>query len=303
MAEKLVGSRRAYNAQLSPAVSSRYAREHTIGMIETLSYTEEPIIDPALLGFWSRNGLKLAKGESRRLARDYGVEEVARPHQLSNYGFGDRHFTGQFAGAIAKDVGVFLGEQKVWQGTPGLIDYAKMMQTTWFGSMLNSMAMTRPGLYQSATNTTEVEPPYMYKVAEALSYSGDPYALSQSPDGVYDVEFSPAASAWARSLIDKEQSTGCPAAHRRFTTTAEQAAFLEKNGHTGLGSASGFIMRATAENVDLVIFEQQEATTVIEEQTHAWGEYVEAYAHHLLGQGIHEGVQATDIDQVLSFTR
>lgn len=149
-ATQVADSRKCFHGKLSPAIYSRHAREALVPDIHELSFPRQPELNPLKLAIGVGEKLRLTDDTRIELAQENGVAAATMGRfNVYKYGYGDRHFALLFAGGIGLDIGKLVQEDKKLINDPlSLMDYGKMFQTGWFGSLANQMALTTQGILQ-----------------------------------------------------------------------------------------------------------------------------------------------------------
>lgn len=294
--------RRDMHSSLSPAVYSHHARINLVEDIGRLPFPQDMITvtSPRDLGNHPaiKNTLSYSEEVSDQLAVKDGISDDTAEWDIFSKGYGDRHFVPLIAGAIGEDINLHLTSTGKLLSPLSLKDYSKMFRTEWFGDLMNSLALTQPGVLQSSAASIGLIGNITF-FTQAFNHGSNPYSLHDDPDtGLAVVSFNKRATTLLRSRIQRQRSVGCPVARTVFTATMDQADFLEAHGHIGENS-SGFVRDEHLTASGKVKFVRPEGST-IHDVLKAWGDYVERYADYLIDRHPHlEGVAATYADKVL----
>lgn len=294
-------TRREIHSNLSPAIYSHHARKHLIPDIKVLPFTEVTHTDPLELAMDSsvRGGLVIDHLEAREFAKADGIRGIRRFNVFES-GYGDRFFTGLFAGAVGRVVSQTLKQKGLIDDPLSLLDYGRMFQTGWFGNIANQMALTRPALLQREFEEAYKRGPLYMPNFESELKQPLLNIEAEPESGLHIATLSDSAKRFFRKELREAtaKSVGCPVARTSFTASSKQAEFLAEHGH--LGESSGYYVDQDHVSANGRVKLSRDVYTVIDDALWQWGDYVERYAKVLLERGCDpEGIVPSRADQVL----
>lgn len=307
----VVAGRLDSHGVILPVVSSRHAREKIIPDIEALQFPPDLITDPLELAVAAGyKSLEYDEKQLRKAAKKDGVLDIVTADLATSWGYADRNFTPQFAGAVGVWISDFLQRNGHITEPLSLEDYGKMFQTGWFGKILNDMALTKRNgivtfVYSGRAGTPYIDSDPEKKMRRFLELDPEDelFDLEMTESGLYAPSVTEKVKASLRAKIteepkgvsQEEETVGCPVARTAIKATQAQVAFLEEYGH--LGEASGFSVNRTLNSGKVLL--TQGAYTAADDVAFHWGDYVSRYAQHWIRLGQTEGVEATAANQVL----
>ncbi len=284
-------------------VYSRHARQEILADMSKLRFPNEAIIDPLQLALSKevRYSLDYSRKQAKAHAKKAGMTDVLFGHSVHLYGYGDRHFTAEFASGLGREVSDFLQAKEVITNPFSLRDYAKLFQTGWFGDMLNQCAITGIGMLQPYYDhhgrrlfkngfLKPAKPKDNAQQNNAADY--EPYATEIDPDSsLAIVRLTKEAKMILRANMSKPIGVGCPVARTAIKATRAQVDFLESEDHMEL---SGFWADERQMATEGMVKLCQGPYTAIDDVAWQWGDYVDRYARSLLATGHNqEGIELT----------